>query len=128
MRNPWDAPFFYEDVRNVFFVTSTQQPVRVRNYPDYGVGGLPGLTELMVIPPLVVEIDPRFEVPPRFWGDGGPIGPDPFAVNPAATRQFVTEDVNISRVLESNLSVKFGERLIGPGGSLNISGEIFGKR
>ncbi|HEX8138508.1 MAG TPA: neuraminidase-like domain-containing protein [Pyrinomonadaceae bacterium] len=127
MTDEWNAPFFYEDVRNVFFVTSAEQQVQIYDYPDYGITVDPTFTQFVTIPPLIVEfaIDPHLD-DPRFWGDGGPIGPDPFAVNPMATQQFITEDANISRGITTTESVKYGGRMIGPGGSIDISGKISG--
>jgi len=112
----WDAPFFFEDRRNVFYVTTTEQPTWVGGYGGFGVSFDPGLVATRV-PPLVVQTVPQR--PPRFWGDGGPIGPDPGVIDPAPMRQFVTEDAYIKQGLATTASVRYGEKQIGPSGAIS---------
>src|SRR5262249_21904633 len=41
LRNPWDAPFFFEDSPHVFYVKTTEKPVLIYDYFNYGVMGNP---------------------------------------------------------------------------------------
>jgi hypothetical protein len=112
----WDAPFFFEDRRNIFYVTTTEQPTWVGGYGGFGVSFDPGLVATRV-PPLVVQTVPQR--PPRFWGDGGPIGPDPGVIDPAPIRQLVTEDAYIKQGLATTASVQYGDKQIGPSGAIS---------
>jgi len=130
LQNLWIAPFFYKDSRHVFYVTTEMRRVLINNHRGYGVAVDRGLTKDVMIPPLVFEVEPR--PGPRFWGDGGPIGPDMGVVNPDPMRRFVSEDVYIDKGIGAAGSVTYGESLIGPSGKLagvrgKISGEISGK-
>lgn len=42
LTNVWDAPFFLEDWRHVFFVTTSEEPVLLKRSLDYGVAVNPG--------------------------------------------------------------------------------------
>jgi hypothetical protein len=68
------------------------------------------------IPPLVVQAEPP--VPPKFWGDGGPKGPDPGVIDRAPMQRFVTEDANIRQGIGTTGVVMFGDRQIGPSGAI----------
>jgi hypothetical protein len=113
--DPWDAPFFYEDSRHVFYVTTAEEQVRVASHPGYG--SIPGFVEREPhIPSMVFEVEER--PGPRFWGDGDPVGPDMGVVNPDPMRRLISEDANIHRGIGSPAAVKFGDALIGPSGAM----------
>jgi hypothetical protein len=112
----WNAPFFYEDSRHVFFVTTEEEQVRVYDYPHYGVAASSGDAVVADIPPLVWE---EVETPgPKYWGDGGPVDTGWGVTNPDPARRFVTEDAYIVRGIGSAGSVRYGDQLIGPGGAI----------
>lgn len=116
----WDAPFFFEDSRNVFFVKTTEQPVRIRDFPWYGVAVNSGIKQAVKIPPITLKIDPRLEAGPKFWGNGGqPVDPDPSIVDPIPMQQFVTEDAYIHHGIGTSGGVKYGDRTIGPSGAIS---------
>ena len=57
----WNAPFFVEDGRHVFLVTTVEQPVWIRTFPDYGILVNPGVLQAAQIAPLVVQPPPTTE-------------------------------------------------------------------
>ncbi|HEX7956203.1 MAG TPA: neuraminidase-like domain-containing protein, partial [Pyrinomonadaceae bacterium] len=93
LADPWGAPFFLEDWRHVFFVTTAEEPVLVKDSFDYGVAVNPGGA-------TGVSFTPQFQA-------GG-----------AAGRQFVTEDAALPPAAGPAGGVWFGGTLIGPGGAL----------
>ncbi len=112
----WDAPFFFEDSRNVFYVTSEQQPVWVADSGDFGVSANPAVIKVPEMPPLVVRPGPPIQ--PKFWGDGGPLGPDTGVIDLAPMQRFVTEDAYIRQGIGTTAVVRYGDRQIGPSGAL----------
>jgi hypothetical protein len=119
------APFFYEDSRHVFFVSTREERALIFDRLDYGAAADPGLRLDAVIPPLVYAVDPRLEIGPQFWGDGGPVGPDTGIFNADSVRRFVTEDANINLGIAAAGSVMYGDRQIGPAGAiLDAKGKI----
>ncbi len=117
LASPWNAPFFYEDNRHAFFVTTRQEQKRIFDHPGFDIMVNPNVTETVQIPPLVLKRDPLLEVGPKLLGDGGP-GPDPAVIDVATVREFVTEDAFISRGLGTTGSVTFGGKQIGPSGAI----------
>jgi len=113
---PWDAPFLFADSRHVFYITTAESRIWIPGHRDFGIGAEPwkGLKDQ---PPLVFQRDPDTVIGPKYWGDGGPVGPDPTVVDPESIRQYVTEDVNILQGIGMVSSVKFGEKMIGPSGT-----------
>jgi hypothetical protein len=117
----WDAPFFYEDARHVFYVTTTAQPaVWVSDYTKYGA--VKDWDLAAEISPLVTQAGKKSELKPKPWGDGGPIGPNWGVVDPAPMRQFITEDAYIRRGLGTAGRISFGDRQIGPAGAIGKIG------
>jgi hypothetical protein len=112
----WDAPFFYEDSRHVFYVTTTEKLVPISEHRGYGI--IPGGVTTFVpeIPPLLVEYEPR--PGPKFWGDGDPVGPDIRVTNPDPLRRLISEDANIRQGIGATGAVQFGNTLIGPQGAM----------
>ena len=112
----WNAPFFYEDSRNVFFVTTEEQQVRIYDHPGYGIDTSSGKDKVADIPPLVWQV---VDVPgPKYWGDGGPVDAGLGVINPDPVQRFVTEDAYIVRGIGSAGAVRYGDSLIGPGGAI----------
>lgn len=116
---PWDAPFFYEDGRHVFYVTTAG---RITLVPDWNNVGVVGRTPVLTIepPPLLVK---PFEFIPDFIG---PLIRQPgFGVdNPAVIEQYVTEDLYINQGIGTPGTVTFGDREIGPAGSFAMTGQM----
>jgi hypothetical protein len=127
LSDAWDAPFFLEDRRNVFYVTTHEEPVWISNYRGFGVAIAPGIRAAEQMAPLVVQIGPP--IPPKYWGDGGPIGQNPSAVDPAPITRYITEDAYIRQGLATSASVQYGDVQIGPSGALantNVANKISG--
>jgi hypothetical protein len=119
LKNTWDAPFFYDDRRNVFFVTTTEQQVFIWNYPWYGLLDNPGLERAPSIPPIVFKPGPQIPVGPKFWGDGAPVGVNPGVVDLAPMQRFVTEDAFIRQGIGTPATVMYGNQQIGPAGGVS---------
>jgi hypothetical protein len=113
--HPFDTPFFFEDRRHVFYVTTTEQPVLIWNYSDYGFTVNPEIRQFAQIPHLILQPDLSQEMGPKF----GPVGPDPGVIDPAPMQRFLTEDANIHQGLGTTGGIKYGGRLIGPSGAIS---------
>jgi hypothetical protein len=111
--DPWDVPFFYEDSRHVFYVSTAQRLVSVRTWHSYGF-----VREQVArgtdIPPLVLRT-PEIVPDPI-----GPITKQPGfgLINPGPMKYVISEDAYIQRGIGTLGTVRFGEKEIGPGGSL----------
>jgi len=82
---------------------------------------------LIKIPPVVVQTGPP--IPPKFWGDGGPIGLNPGTIDPSPISRYITEDAYIRQGLGTSTSVQYGNTRIGPSGALtdaNLANKIPG--
>jgi len=112
LKNPWDAPFFYEDSRHVFYVSTAESMVPVPQWNDIGVVVRPPKLEgdlpLLVLGELENIKDP-----------GGPVTKQPgFGVtDPTPIERFVTEDAYIHRGIGSAGTVQFDGKEIGLTGS-----------
>jgi hypothetical protein len=109
--DPWDPPFFYEDARHVFYVTTEGQASWVRewNFPW-----------IPVKPPLVVPHIPPLVVPPIPIPDPiGPVTRQPGfgTINPSPVERYVTEDAYVHRGIGTSGTVRYGEKEIGVAGS-----------
>lgn len=110
----WDAPFFYEDSRHVFYVTTTQQLVTIPMWNGYlpeifiPKGGL-------IIPPLVFS---QVQIIPDLLG---PVitGPHVGVVDNAQIKRFVSEDAYIKKGISTTGTVLFGGTEIGAAGNRN---------
>jgi hypothetical protein len=116
LRNVWDAPFFYEDRRHVFYVTTAEQQVRVPDYPDYGVTVNPAAGQAARIPPLVPGASPSAQAGPGLAGDGRSA---PQHVDRAPRWRFVTEDAFVPQGIGTSGRVRYGDRQIGPAGAID---------
>lgn len=113
--DPWSAPFFYEDRRHTFFVTTDEHVETIAQWVDVGVVSGPPLTASTVsdLPPIVLQ------TPDLIPDLAGPITRQPGfgLVDPAPARMLVTEDVYITRSIGSPGTVRYGDKEIGPLGS-----------
>ena len=111
--NIWDSPFFFFDPKCVFYVESTVSDQWVRDFDGFGHIAAPDA--VAKVPPLVLQEAPK--PGPKFWGDGGPVGPGFGVIDPGSMRQFVTEDANIRQGLATTANVQFGQTQIAPFGA-----------
>jgi hypothetical protein len=112
--DPWDAPFFYADARHVFYVTTDERLVPVRQWTDIGI--------------VIQTKKPTVEIPglvlPReravILGPGTPVIRQAGfgVVDPTPIDHFITEDAYLNAGLGTPGTVRFGTRDIGPSGSL----------
>jgi hypothetical protein len=111
--NPWDASFFYGDSRHVFYVTTAERMVTVPQWNDFGVVVTPPKMTLD-IPPLVLQ---PVEVIPDLIG---PVSKQPGfgVIDPSPIERFVTEDAYIRQGIGTTGTVRFGDKEIGPSGSV----------
>jgi len=107
---PWDAPFLYEDRRNLFYVRTTLALVPLWNW--YGFGLLDGLTVTPAVPPLVLRrqvITPTPAEIGAITGSGG----DRYAI-----QRYLTQNDTIGAALSSPQAVTYQGRIISPAGGL----------
>ncbi len=116
VENQWEAPFFYDDERNTFFVTQDEEVfTSVRQYEGYFDVGIydPHIKEVS-IPPLVEE-------PVHGWP---PINENPFNLGDIVTNPWVnvetglTKNANFKRVISDQNMFSFGENAFSAGGKL----------
>ena len=122
LANIWDAPFFYEDSRHVFFVTVTERAVRIPDHPNFGLVFNPSVYATAKLPPLVFQTQPPVPTRPLLLGDGDSTSPDVGNINPGAIQRFVTEDAYIHTGLGATGSVTYGNSQIGPTGGIPGAG------
>ena len=110
--NGWYAPFFYEDNRHVFYVTTTERIIQIPQWNDFGIVVIPP-TWQFELPPLVLE--PMDRIPDLV----GLVSKQPgFGVfDPSPIERYVTEDAYIARAIGSAGTIRFGNKEIGPTGS-----------
>ena len=109
--NAWDPPFFYQDARHDFYVTTDEVLVTVPEWHDYGIV-TETLTAAAEIPQLV-QVVPPIEKPPV------PISRQPGfgVVDPTPMDFFVSEDAYIKTGIGTLGTVRYGDKDIGPSGS-----------
>jgi hypothetical protein len=114
LQNIWDAPFFYEDSRHVFYVTTSERIVQIPQWDWYGI--IPDLVKpRLAIPPLVFE--PKEVIPDRY--DPIVTAPNVGVVDRAPIERFVSEDATIDKVIGTTGTVRYGGKEIGPVGVLS---------
>jgi len=118
--DPWDAPFFYEDSRHLFYVRVKNETPWVRDYPKFAIlMDLDSTPVRATIPPLVLQMEPKAKSRPKPWDDGAPIVAKPGVVDTAPMELFVTEDVYIHQGIGTTTVVTFGDKQIGPSGAIH---------
>ena len=117
--NIFSAPFFFQDRQHVFFVCSEEDRVWVWEHLDFGT--LPPVWIPHVEPPLIVEPDYHVITKDIFFL-GEPIGPG--LVDPGPVRFFIKANPHIHRAIGMSGTLRFGERLVGPGSSMRIKKNI----
>jgi hypothetical protein len=106
--NPWDAPFFFEDRRNVFYVTTSEHLMLMN--PIYTFGNLPTTPSPQgPLPSLLVKQEgipfpgDDLTLPDGGSGETGPI----------AIRTSLSQPTSIRAALQSGLTVSYQGRQIG---------------
>jgi hypothetical protein len=87
------APFFMEDRRHAFFVSTSQEVKWLQDFFDLGIVYNPGTMVEVTISAADRSAVKRCVVKPNLWGDGGPvgpIGPDPGVAYSVGITEFVT--------------------------------------
>jgi hypothetical protein len=114
LQNPWDPPFFYEDSRHVFYVTTGKRIPQLSQWNWFGI--IPDLVQpRLAIPPLVFE--PEGVIPDRY----GPIvtALNRRVVNRAPIARSVPEDACINNAIAPTGTVRYGDKEIGLMGVLS---------
>ena len=114
--NVWDVPFFFEDSRNVFYVTTDEVMIPIWLFDGYGVPlGVENL-QTVTIPPLVLQQQPMVpdKIDPIIALTSLGNGSD----DPIAMERFVSEDANIRTAINTTVAIQYDGREIGPAGSL----------
>ena len=111
----FEAPFFFQDRRHVFFVKSEESKILVSGYKDMGIFS----PSKDVFVEASVLIKPDFPWPPEevFFP------PDlikPGVVDPSPLESFLRGDAYIHQAIGTEGTIQFGDRLIGPGGSMKF--------
>lgn len=112
----FEAPFFFQDARHVFFVKSEVSTITVGGHLDLGIQP-PSYGVVNDLPDL--HVMPEFPRLPK-----GFIFPDEYItsdiVDTDLMDSFLAHDSHIDQSLTKIGSIQFGNRLIGPNGSKNI--------
>ena len=116
LSDPWDAPFFFQDSLHVFYVTTEERQVPIKDRSDYGVRVNLGSSGDVSIAPVVFPLDSTVKTRPEFGKVPSGVSPD--GVDPVAIRRFITEDAYIHRGLATVGSVMYGGSQIGPAGKI----------
>jgi hypothetical protein len=114
LQNGWIPPFFYEDRRHVFYITTTEQLVTIPMWNFYLPLIIPPKQDF-IIPSLVFEQVPFTHDPSNPVISGmhmGVLDPDPIKL-------FVTEDAYIKKSISTTSTVLFGGTEIGAAGNRN---------
>ena len=110
--NAWDPPFFYEDARHVFYVTTSEQLVLLPIWNDIGAF-LPPAKSSFDIPSLVL---PTVNIIPD---PIGPIAKQPGfgVIDPSPAQRYITQDAYIHQAIGTLGTVRYGDTEIGVAGS-----------
>ena len=115
----WQAPFIYEDRRDLFYVTTTENLVPIRRFTGFGLlQGSPALSaSAQTIPSLVLQ-QPVLAASPREILAINAAGGDP-----AALQRYLAAGQNINAALPSPTTIAYQGQVISPVGSLSALGQ-----
>jgi hypothetical protein len=118
LADAWTAPFFSEDIRHVFYVTTVETPVTVPQFQGYGSSDRRPRTSVTDIPPIVMAKPPEFKIPDLI----GPVAHEQhFSTDvPLAMGRFVSEDARIKKGIGAADTTSYGNVEIGPAGGLDL--------
>jgi hypothetical protein len=110
--NQWDAPFFFEDARNVFYVTNWARIITFDKYRGYGLNAARVSDGTKItIPPLVLPPGPR--------QPGDPVESTSLLGDPALAERMLAGSQTIRALIGGQSSLSFDGEEIGPVGSAN---------
>jgi hypothetical protein len=111
----WSLPFFYEDRRNVFYVTTTPAYRLISDSNGFGIINMPGSQDPHItIPPSVHQKRPR----PPDRGDRVFISSTPIGGDLTAMQSYVDRSRYIRTGLGSSLAFSYQERQFHASGSV----------
>ena len=113
----FQAPFFFQDRRHVFYVRSAMSTTPVWGYVDFGVQVAPPILAIPDVPPLTVKPDPWDLVLPEEL-IFPPIRFAPGVVDPNPVEHFLNQNATINQAIATAGAIRYGDRIIGPGGSI----------
>ena len=115
----WNGPFFFEDARHVFYVTSSEQLVLIPQWERFDLGAVTDEFQWK-IPDLIVGYGPDEVIAEPRPDPLGPlfVGRNYGTIDPSPIEHFVLEDAYIHQGLRTTSTVRFGEAEIGPTGGL----------
>jgi hypothetical protein len=119
LQRVWHAPFFYEDGRHVFYVTTETMQVPVHSWDGFGFA-TPTQISSSHMASLVLE--EAMMVKPTFQRD---LSPQRAAVgtNAKVVQRLVTEDTYINKAIGTVGSIRYGDSSIGIRGGLVREGQ-----
>lgn len=116
--NAWEAPFFYEDSRHAFYVTTAERLVLVPKWNDFGI--------VTNTAKSAYEI-PKLALRPDTSVMGSPIPhirqPGFGVLDPSLIERYVTQDAYIGTAIGTPGTVAYGDKHIGPSGSQSKTAE-----
>jgi hypothetical protein len=110
--NSWEPPFFYEDSRHVFYVTTGERLVLVPQWNGFGIF-LETPRAIYETPKLVLKPDKSIVGSPKLYIRQPGFG----VVDPSPIERYVTEDAYIRVAIGTPGTVAYGDKNIGPSGS-----------
>jgi len=118
--DPWNSPFLYQDSRHAFYVTTAEQEALVGSHQGFGQNIALDTAAADSIGQIVAQ--QLVQPVPRPPVDGGPVQDGLGAVDTNAIQRLVTEDAYIHQAIAATGVVTYGDKKIGPLGSLSDSG------
>jgi hypothetical protein len=117
----FEAPFFCQDSRHVFFVRSEKSIVLI---PDYS--GIEVLSKLPIADLPITDIPPIiYESKPFPTNPSDPRVINSRVANPSLVESFIDNNISINKAISRAGTISFGDKLIGINGSLNIENQGF---
>ncbi len=111
--DPWNVPLFYHDKRHVFYVSSVQQQVFIRDYWGFGITPRTGVATATRVPGLVIPSG-TVSGATASWASG--TAPADRMAGASAVGLFVSEDANIHQAFATTAPVSYGGTPVGPSG------------
>ncbi len=111
----FEAPFFFQDHRHVFFVRSVKSQTPVADFSDAGIIIAPPAINIYTEPPLIVMPDfAGFILPEEIVFPPESIRPGIVDLGPV--QNFLNQSPYIRQAMGTGGTVPYGNKLIGPGG------------
>ncbi|MEB3281215.1 MAG: neuraminidase-like domain-containing protein [Lyngbya sp.] len=112
----FETPFFFQDSRHVFYVQPVESQITLFNFSDFGIATFPSVIIEAVIPPIVVKPEVINPIPKTIFFPPERVRPG--LVNPRPVEAFLDENIRVNQAVQSGGTIAYGDKLIGPGGSL----------